>query len=144
METVLKDTIDSAQQISPGHRLILERSAPVNVNADRHRLEQVIVNLLSNAVKYSPEADKVLVWSELKGNKVFVTIKDFGIGISKKNLDGLFDRYYRIEGSEYRFQGLGLGLFISSEILKRHGGSISVQSEPGKGSEFTFELPAAG
>jgi signal transduction histidine kinase len=140
-EKLLKDTIESAQQISPGHRLILERSVSVNVNGDRHRLEQVVVNLLSNAVKYSPEADKVLIWSELKDNKVLVTIKDFGIGISKKDLDGLFDRYYRIEGSEYRFQGLGLGLFISSEILKRHGGSISIQSEPGKGSVFTFELP---
>jgi len=141
MEKLLKDTIESAQQISPGHRLILERSVSVNVHGDRHRLEQVMVNLLSNAVKYSPEADKVLIWSELKGNKVRVTIQDFGIGISKKDLDGMFDRYYRIEGSEYRFQGLGLGLFISSEILKRHGGSISIQSEPGKGSVFTFELP---
>jgi signal transduction histidine kinase len=101
----------------------------------------VIVNLLSNAVKYSPEADKVLIRLELKGNKVSVIIKDFGIGISKKHIVGLFDRYYRIEGSEYRFQGLGLGLFISSEILKRHNGTISVQSEPGKGSTFAFELP---
>ena len=141
IQKLLNDTIESTQQISPGHRLILERSGPVTVNGDRHRIEQVIVNLLSNAVKYSPEADKVLIWSELKASSVLVTIKDFGIGISKKHLSGLFDRYYRIEGSEYRFQGLGLGLFISSEIVKRHGGHISVQSEPGKGSSFTFELP---
>jgi len=141
IQKLLKDTIESAQQISPEHRLVLEESTAVNVNGDRHRIEQVIVNLLSNAVKYSPEADKVLIWSELKGKSVLVTVKDFGIGIAKKHLGDLFDRYYRIEGSQYRFQGLGLGLFISSEIVKRHGGSISVQSEPGKGSSFTFELP---
>jgi len=70
-----------------------------------------------------------------------VAIKDFGIGISKKHIDGLFNRYYRIDGSQNRFQGLGLGLFISSEIVKGHGGSVYVKSEPGNGSEFIFELP---
>ena len=141
IQKLLKDTIESAQQISPGHRLVLEESAAVNVNGDRHRIEQVIVNLLSNAVKYSPEADKVLISLELEDNGVRVVVKDFGIGIAKKHLGSLFERYYRIEGSQYHFQGLGLGLFISSEIVKRHGGSISVQSELGKGSVFTFELP---
>ena len=140
-DKALKDTIDNVQQISPGHKLVLERSAPVMIRADRHRIEQVIVNLLSNAIKYSPEADKVLINSVLHGNKLRVAIKDFGIGISKKHIDGLFNRYYRIDGSQNRFQGLGLGLFISSEIVKGHGGSVYVKSEPGNGSEFIFELP---
>lgn len=140
-EALLKATVESAQHISQGHSLVLERSADAKIHADRHRIEQVIVNLLSNAVKYSPEADKVIVWSEIKNGLLRVHFRDFGIGISKKNMEGLFDRYYRIEGSEYRFQGLGLGLFISSEIIKRHNGRIWATSEPGKGSDFVFELP---
>jgi len=139
-QTVLKETIESVQEIFPGHKLILERSVSIIFKGDRHRIEQVMVNLLNNAVKYSPESDKVLISSELHGDKLLVTVKDFGVGIPKKHVNELFGRYYRIDG-EYNFQGLGLGLFISSEILKRHGGSIWVKSEPGNGSAFTFQLP---
>ncbi|MBS1527410.1 MAG: HAMP domain-containing histidine kinase [Bacteroidetes bacterium] len=139
-QQALKEAVDSVQQIFPDHSLVIEHSASVIVHGDRHRIEQVIINLLNNAVKYSPGADKVLIRSELVGGHLMVTIEDFGIGIDEQHIGELFDRFYRVN-SDRHFQGLGLGLFISSEIIKRHGGSIKVESEPGKGSAFTFELP---
>jgi len=139
-DELLRDAIDSVQEISPKHTLVLEKSASIIFHGDRQRIEQVIINLLDNAVKYSPDADKVLVRAELQGGKLKVTIKDFGIGIAKKHLTDLFDKFYRVD-LQHRFQGLGLGLFISSEIVKRHGGTIWVTSEPSQGAAFTFELP---
>jgi signal transduction histidine kinase len=138
--TALTEAIEGVQEISPNHKLILEQSASVTFHGDRHRMEQVIINLLSNAVKYSPGADKVLIKSELHDDQLVVTVGDFGIGIEKEHLNKLFERYYRIE-HQHRFNGLGLGLFISFEIIKRHNGSIQVQSEPGKGSAFIIKLP---
>jgi signal transduction histidine kinase len=139
-DAMLADAIDSVQEISPKHKLVLEKSTVVIFHGDRQRIEQVIINLLDNAVKYSPNADKVLIRAELQGGKLLVTIKDFGIGIAKKHLTDLFEKFYRVD-LQHRFQGLGLGLFISSEIVKRHGGTIWVTSEPGQGAAFTFQLP---
>ncbi len=139
-QQVLKDAIDGVREIYPNHNLVIEGSAPVMFHGDKHRIEQVIINLINNAVKYSPNADKVLISAGLKEGNIMVTIKDFGIGIPEEHIGELFDRFYRID-VEHHFQGLGLGLFISSEIIKRHGGNISVESEVGKGSAFTFRLP---
>jgi signal transduction histidine kinase len=139
-QQVLKDAIDSVREIYPNHNLVFKGSAPVMFHGDKHRIEQVIINLINNAVKYSPNADKVLISAGLKEGNIMVTIKDFGIGIPEEHIGELFDRFYRID-VEHHFQGLGLGLFISSEIIKRHGGNISVESEVGKGSAFTFRLP---
>ncbi|MDB5021593.1 MAG: domain S-box protein, partial [Pedobacter sp.] len=137
---ILREAVDSVQEISPTHQLVIERSPSVLFNGDRHRLEQVIINLLNNAVKYSPDANKVIVDAELKGNNLIVTIKDFGIGVSDEHIEALFERFYRVD-TEHRFQGLGLGLFISSDIIKRHGGKIWAESVEGSGSVFAFELP---
>lgn len=140
-QQVLKEATASVQEIYPAHQLILEKNVSARVLADRHRIEQVIVNLLTNAIKYSPGKERVLVRSVLNSGMLCVSIEDFGIGIEKKYLGELFERFYRVN-TEYRFQGLGLGLFISAEIIKRHEGTIQVESEPGKGSVFTFQLPA--
>lgn len=139
-QEVLKEATDSVQEIYPDHHLILKKTAPARIIADRHRIEQVIVNLLNNAVKYSPGKDKVLIRSEVKNSILRVSVEDFGIGIEEKHLGELFGRFYRVN-LEHRFQGFGLGLFISAEIVKRHGGNIWVKSEFGKGSVFTFQLP---
>lgn len=101
----------------------------------------MVQNFLSNAVKYSPNADRVLVSTSLKDGNVIVSVTDFGIGIEKAHLGKLFERYYRADNSSARFDGLGLGLFISAEIIKRHGGSFWIESELGKGSVFSFKLP---
>jgi len=140
-QEVLGDAVDGIRGIFPNHNLVIEKSAPVMFHGDRHRIEQVIINLINNAVKYSPDADKVLISSEVKDGKIMVTIRDFGIGIAEEHINELFESFYRIN-VEQHFQGLGLGLFISSEIIKRHGGDIWVESEVGKGSAFTFQLPA--
>lgn len=139
-DIMLKEVVASTQEISPDHSLMLEKSEPVIINGDRHRLEQVVINLLNNAVKYSPGENKVSIRSEVDRGNLLVTIQDYGIGINKKHIEGLFERFSRADIG-HRFQGLGLGLYISSEIIKRHGGNIHVESEPGKGSSFIIQLP---
>jgi PAS domain S-box-containing protein len=141
---MLKDSIESAQQATTSHQIILERADDVIYTGDRFRLEQVVNNLLSNAIKYSPEGKKVLVNCSVHADgSIIVSVEDFGIGIEEKDLMRLFDRYYRVDNTAMRFEGLGLGLFISAEILKRHNGSFWIESVPDKGSTFYFRLPPA-
>ena len=127
----------------PNYAVVPKIGDKINGNdperADRHRIEQVIVNLLINAVKYSPGKNKVLIRSEVENGKLNFAVEDFGIGIDECHIGELFDRFYRIS-LNHRFQGLGLGLFISAEIINRHGGTINVKSEPGKGSVFFVQL----
>ena len=137
---MLKDSVESAQ-LTTSHQLILEQAEDQFVTGDRLRLEQVINNFLSNAIKYSPAGKQVIVKSQLDGEALIVSVQDFGIGIQQHHVKRLFDRYYRIDNSAMRFEGLGLGLFISSEILKRHMGTFWIESEIGKGSTFYFRLP---
>ncbi|TDQ11059.1 PAS domain-containing protein [Pedobacter metabolipauper] len=123
---------------------IIHRELKYNrpITGDKERIGQVIVNLLSNAVKYSPDANRIVVYTEDQGSNVQLCVQDFGIGISKEKQDKVFEQFYRVSGTrEHTFPGLGLGLYISSEIVKRMGGEISVKSVKGKGSTFCFTLP---
>jgi PAS domain S-box-containing protein len=138
---MLKDSVASMQLTSATHQIILNQPEQLNFTGDRLRLEQVINNFLSNAIKYSPNANQVIVKSQMSENALIVSVQDFGIGIHAQHVQSLFDRYYRIDNDGMRFEGLGLGLFISSEILKRHMGTFWIESEPGKGSTFFFRLP---
>lgn len=138
---LLTDTVESAQHIFPSHQIILETCCDFEFTGDQFRLEQVINNFLTNAVKYSPDGKFVMVNSSLEHDHVSVSIKDFGIGIAPSHINRLFDRYFRVDSTAMRFEGLGLGLFISSEILKRHSGEVGIESELGKGSTFHFRLP---
>ena len=138
---MLEEVVQSVQHTTHTHRIIIEHSDTITLSGDRYRLEQVVYNFLSNAIKYSPGADKVILNSQVKDNQVEVYVRDFGIGIAPENLNKTFDRYYRVDDTAMRFQGLGLGLFISAEILKRHNGHFWVESEVGKGSCFYFSLP---
>ena len=140
---LLQESISSLQY-NTTHEILLDSAPEISYQGDRLRLEQVVNNLLTNAIKYSPKAKTILVNSWVEQNSVVVSIQDFGIGIAPENLDRLFDRYYRVDNTAMRFEGLGLGLYISSEILKRHGGSFWIESEQGKGSTFYFRLPLAG
>lgn len=141
---LLKDSVDSVQLTTTTHQIKLEDPGQLSYTGDRLRLEQVVNNFLSNAIKYSPGASEVLMKCWVEENGLIVSVKDFGIGIEQEHLKHLFDRYYRIDNTEMRFEGLGLGLFISSEILKRHSGSFWIESTPGAGSTFYFRLPFAG
>ena len=108
---------------------------------DKYRTGQVITNFLSNAIKYSPGADRVVVRVFEAGNEMICEVQDFGIGIGKENQSKLFQRFYREIDDVVTFPGLGLGLYISSEIIKRQNGRIWVDSEKGEGSIFGFSLP---
>ena len=111
------------------------------VAGDRDRIGQVITNLLSNAIKYSPHDEKIIVTTSADKKEITLRVQDFGIGIAKEQLDKVFERFFRVGDAEDTYAGLGLGLFISSEIIKRHGGRIWVESSGKKGSTFCFTLP---
>ena len=102
--------------------------------------KQVVVNLLTNAIKYSPAEDTAFVNASEENDALKVSVKDNGIGISKKNLNKIFDSYYREEELASHFQGLGISLSIAKEIINRHNGKIWAVSEPGKGGIFYFTL----
>lgn len=140
LQQMISENIEFIQPAS-GHKIILETSKSAFIRADKERLQQVIYNLVSNAIKYSPDADKVTVSYEMTKDEVLVMVKDEGIGIPKSDLEKIFERFYRVEKDGSKFQGLGIGLFISAEIIKRHNGKIWVESEPGKGSVFYFSIP---
>ncbi len=141
MNDTLRDAIESIQVTTKKHKIILSGEIKKRVKGDEERIKQVVINLLTNAVKYSPDADEVLVDISQEDGSVKVSIKDFGVGISRKNLNKIFDRYYREEGQAGYFHGLGIGLSIAKEIISRHNGKIWAESEPGKGSIFYFTLP---
>ncbi|KAA9042241.1 PAS domain S-box protein [Ginsengibacter hankyongi] len=138
---MVTDATEQVQYGSPGHHIKLSGKIKNPVKGDKNRLQQVVINLLSNAVKYSPKSKEVFIHLSAKAGEVKVAIKDTGIGIRKQSLDKIFDRYYREEQRAVHFQGLGIGLFISHEIIVRHHGKIWAESEPGEGSTFYFTIP---
>ena len=126
-----------------GRAITIEARAETIVgNWDEERLEQVLLNLLSNAIKYSPAEKPIVVTIEQRNAEVITSIRDTGRGISEQDQAHIFDRFYRVHWEGERAQqGLGLGLFISREIINQHGGRLWLESEPGKGSTFYFSLP---
>jgi len=114
------------------------------VNADRTRLHQILGNLIDNAIKYSKDSVEIIIDSQIAGEMGYVFVKDNGIGISEQNLVHVFDRFYQAEEMDTREHGgSGLGLAITRELVELMGGAISVESEPGVGSTFSFSLPIA-
>ncbi len=137
---MIKETVEGVQHTSLQHSLEIESNESVICNGDKLRLEQVVTNLLINAVKYSPNAKKVIIRYDITDDNVVVSVQDFGIGIERENITKLFERFYRVNNA-LRFGGLGLGLYISANIIKAHNGSFWIESEVGKGSTFYFLLP---
>jgi signal transduction histidine kinase len=135
-------TIEDAQRVSPDYTIVKKGSVTSEIKGDHDRLQQVVINLLSNAIKYSPDEKKIVVTTKEKSGQLIFSVKDHGIGISKENIGNIFQRYFRVEDHAMRFQGMGIDLFISSEIIKRHKGKIWVESDEGKGSTFYFSIPA--
>jgi two-component system, OmpR family, phosphate regulon sensor histidine kinase PhoR len=112
------------------------------VRADRNRLEQVLINLVQNAIKYSPENSVVEVAWEKTENQVLLKVRDNGPGIDQEHLPRLFERFYRVDKARSAGQGgTGLGLAIVKHIMQRHGGTVSVVSDNGKGTEFICRFP---
>jgi PAS domain S-box-containing protein/excisionase family DNA binding protein len=138
---VVTDITDEMQLTTTKHQLTKNFAATKTITGDRDRIGQVITNLLSNAIKYSPHGEKIFVTTAVTKKTVTLCVQDFGIGIPKGKQSKVFDRFFRAGHADDSFAGLGLGLFISSEIVKRHGGRMWVESIEGKGSKFCFSLP---
>jgi PAS domain S-box-containing protein len=140
---LVNETVVELQRTSDKHDIKVILTNTKTVYADRDRVGQVIVNLLTNAIKYSPNSKKIIVRTYCKNNSITLQVQDFGIGIPKEKKDKVFERFYRVEEGENHktYGGLGLGLFISAEIIRRLGGKLGVESKKGKGSTFSFTLP---
>lgn len=140
MEALIRDVIDESNLTTGSHFIQFERCQPVQVNADRDKIRSVISNFISNAIKYSAPGKYVGISCSVKNGEVIVSVKDEGIGIEREDIPKIFDRYYRVETNRY-ISGFGIGLYLSSEIIQRHGGKVWAESEPGKGSTFYFSIP---
>lgn len=138
---LIHDAIETVQLTTPRHKIILHDLNDYTLRGDHIRLEQVLINLLSNAIKYSPHAEKVEVTIKANNTHVQTQVRDYGIGIKRKYHKKIFDRFYRIGETARQFSGLGVGLYISKEIIARHNGDIWLESSPGEGSTFYFSLP---
>ena len=138
----VRELVEDLQRTTEKHKLI-ENFLPTGiVFGDKERIGQVITNLITNAIKYSPKADRIIIHTGIKNNEVNLCVQDFGIGIEEDKLNKVFEQFYRVSGDmQHTFPGLGLGLYISSEIIKREGGRIWVTSKHGEGSTFCFALP---
>ena len=123
------------------YNIITKGFKDVEVNADSERIQRVIVNFVNNAVKYAPKSKNIVIDVEQHNKEVKVSVTDQGPGIAKEKLTHLFDRFYRVDETGGQYSGLGLGLYISAEIIRRHDGKIGVYSETGQGSTFWFSLP---
>ncbi|MGB4401124.1 MAG: PAS domain S-box protein [Daejeonella sp.] len=128
-------------RLQGSHTLVLEGNRELDVFADRQRIEQVIVNFVNNAVKYAPESNLIKLVIEETADSAKLTVIDQGIGIDEAKLPHLFERYFRVDPSGIEYSGLGLGLYISSEIIKLHGGKVGVESKLDEGSAFWFTIP---
>ena len=140
---LLTDVIESLQQTTKDHTIVFRNpKKKLMITADRERIEQVVINIISNAIKYSRQSGKITVEAFKKQKTIGVRIADEGIGIPQKDIENVFLRFYRVSGSASSFSGSGVGLYISAEIIKNHGGKIWAESKVGKGSVFHFSLPA--
>ena len=139
---MLTNAVEMIRQTYPEYKIVLKGTANIKLFGDEVRIEQVVVNYLTNAVKYSPDNKEVHIEVALRPDqRVSVRVKDFGIGIGEHDQSSIFSKFYRVEESANRFQGLGIGLYICAEILRRHDGDFGVESELGKGSTFYFSIP---
>jgi PAS domain S-box-containing protein len=140
-DIMIADTIENVQYSSISHKIIKKGAVKKQFLGDKDRLQQVVINLLTNAIKYSPNANEVIVEVQEVNNYLQVSVTDKGIGMPDKHLERVFERYYRVEEHSVQFQGLGIGLYISYDIIKRHNGKMWVESVSGEGSTFHFILP---
>ncbi|MBL4675200.1 MAG: PAS domain-containing protein [Mucilaginibacter sp.] len=140
-ETV-QEIVQDLQHTTTRHLLVMDFTNTGQVYSDKDRIGQVLTNLGTNAIKYSPHANRIVIGTRREANSVIVSVEDFGIGIPQDKLERVFEQFYRVVGSkQHTFPGLGLGLYISNEIIRREGGKMWVNSEEGKGSVFCFSIP---
>jgi len=142
IRSLLEDVIEMIAFSNSSFNITLDTTFEnLMVTGDPNRIEQVVINLLTNSVRYSSGEKQVIVRLTADGNEVRVSVQDFGMGIAAEQLEHIFARFYRVDNQASGISGLGIGLYLSHEIVTRHGGRIWAESEPGKGSTFNFVLP---
>lgn len=139
----VKQTVENICHIYPGKKIQISGDDidGLVVEGDDIRLEQVLHNYLSNAIKYSPKSDEIALDISRINDELLVKVTDKGIGIAEEKQAKLFEKFYRADENKGHFQGLGMGLYICAEIIKRHSGTYGLSSEPEKGSTFYFRIP---
>lgn len=143
VDSLVKTVVEDMHQMIPNHKILIIGKTGKKLLADKYRISQVLMNLLSNAAKFSPKSDQIKIFLSAKNNWVTVRVQDFGIGISERDIASVFDRFFQARTNvRQSAAGMGLGLYISSEIIKRQRGKIWVKSQKGRGSTFSFSLPA--
>lgn len=144
LDELIEENIEESEILITTHTITFRQCEPVSVFADRDKIGSVISNMISNAVKYSPEGKEIEVNCEVTGLYAQISVKDYGMGIDADDMEKLFGRFYRVENKQTQLiSGFGIGLYLSAEIVERHHGKIWVESEPGVGSTFFFNLPIA-
>jgi two-component system, chemotaxis family, CheB/CheR fusion protein len=134
--------VDEMQQTTTKHLLVTRIAPTKTIYGDRDRIGQVITNFISNALKYSPHSKEIIITTTANKESVTLSVKDFGNGIAKNKQVKVFDRFFRVSGkNQDTFAGLGLGLYIAAEIVKRHNGRTWVESEVNEGTTFSFSVP---
>jgi PAS domain S-box-containing protein len=138
----LLDEVKENIQLTTEHIIIKEDTLKANVCGDKERIGQVLLNLINNAIKYSRKKGKIILTENIKDDYVVIGIQDFGIGIASQHFNKIFERFYRVNDDEGKtYPGMGIGLFLSREIIERHNGKLWVESTYKKGSTFFFTLP---
>ena len=142
IDALVGETVEGLQPSHPSHLLTITGATHAVITGDKDRLGQALINLITNAVKYSPGANWVEITLSSCNESATISVRDYGVGIPQAQQQRIFDRYYRMAGTRGKIvPGLGIGLYIAREIIKRHGGDIVVESEEGRGSIFTITLP---
>lgn len=142
VKKLIESAVETIQQTHGDSILdIIGNDEPLTILADENRMEQVLINYLTNALKYSPDQKKIKLYRKCEDGILTITVKDNGIGIPEEKQKNLFNKFYRVEESSLKFQGLGIGLYICAEIIKKHGGNVGLSSSLGNGSEFYFSVP---
>lgn len=144
VDEFVKPAVEEMIELAKTREIILDCSVipESNILGNEHSLKILISNILSNALKYTDSGGRIKVTVEKIENNVLISIEDTGIGIPEKNIEHIFDRFYRVDKSRSRMAGgSGLGLSIVKAIVEVHGGSIKVESIPGQGSTFIVSLP---
>jgi signal transduction histidine kinase len=139
---LLREIVSDQNLIFNTHTISLKGFSKKVILGDRYRIGQVFINIISNAVKYSPKANKTVVTVQDVTHGVLVKVRDYGIGIGFKDQRKVFDRFFRGRVTGSKIHGLGMGLYISNEIVKRHSGKIWLKSVVGRGTTFYVILPA--
>ncbi len=142
LKELIAETAEDLGRFSKAHRINLLGGSELIIWADRERISQVLNNIISNAIKYSPNGGEISINWKKNEKEITVTVRDSGIGISEEAQARVFERFYREKTEKKQnSSGMGLGLYISADIIYRHGGDIGVESKTGQGSTFYFTLP---